>query len=372
MNNQEFSNIIANIYDATLDETLWPELLNKVSDYCGIENTAIVTIDAKSKYTNVFAPRADPHLIQTFNEYWWQKDPTLEPITRRAVGELTSLQNGCGRKSFLQSEFYNDYWKYSDFGIERISSNLIVSDQTFSNIVFQASKSNDHINDTNERKIQEIIPHLIRAQNILQVYRELEFSQYTRLFRAGKTVGTIFVDRNSRIIYADEQSSKLLAQANCVIETAGYLSLLETNFDLQLKKAISALDRRYSQTEFLCNTQIVVAESDINHPFTIKVLPYHANPKNPYGTAAVAMVLIEDKTKQRKTEIQMLRKHLGFTNAEALLAREMMKGDGRAAAAERCGISVNTARTHLSRIFEKTGVNRQAELLRTLIGIIGD
>jgi DNA-binding CsgD family transcriptional regulator len=56
----------------------------------------------------------------------------------------------------------------------------------------------------------------------------------------------------------------------------------------------------------------------------------------------------------------------GLTMAEARLAMEMLRGDGRAAAAERCGISVNTARTHLGRIFEKAGVQRQAELIRRM------
>jgi DNA-binding CsgD family transcriptional regulator len=36
--------------------------------------------------------------------------------------------------------------------------------------------------------------------------------------------------------------------------------------------------------------------------------------------------------------------------------------------AERLGISFATARTHLSRIFEKTGVHRQAELVRLVLG----
>lgn len=45
----------------------------------------------------------------------------------------------------------------------------------------------------------------------------------------------------------------------------------------------------------------------------------------------------------------------------------MLQGDGRNAAAARCGISINAARTHLMRIFEKTGVNRQAELIKVLL-----
>ncbi|MBR0914660.1 hypothetical protein JQ589_32615 [Bradyrhizobium japonicum] len=46
---------------------------------------------------------------------------------------------------------------------------------------------------------------------------------------------------------------------------------------------------------------------------------------------------------------------------------EILKGDGREAAVARLGIAATTVRAHLSRIFEKTGVCRQAELVRLLM-----
>jgi DNA-binding CsgD family transcriptional regulator len=66
-----------------------------------------------------------------------------------------------------------------------------------------------------------------------------------------------------------------------------------------------------------------------------------------------------------------LRRRFGLTSAEAAFAAEILKGDGRRAAARRCGIAEETAKTHLSRIFEKTGAHRQAELVRLLLGAAG-
>jgi hypothetical protein len=50
-------------------------------------------------------------------------------------------------------------------------------------------------------------------------------------------------------------------------------------------------------------------------------------------------------------------------------ALEIARGDGRKAAATRLDIAVTTARTHLTHIFEKTGVRRQAELVRLLMDL---
>jgi DNA-binding CsgD family transcriptional regulator len=88
-----------------------------------------------------------------------------------------------------------------------------------------------------------------------------------------------------------------------------------------------------------------------------------------HSDGPVIAVLFTHSGRRRALLLERLTETWGLTMAEARLALEMMDGDGRAAAAERCGISVNTARTHLGRIFEKLGVHRQAELIRRLADI---
>jgi DNA-binding CsgD family transcriptional regulator len=46
------------------------------------------------------------------------------------------------------------------------------------------------------------------------------------------------------------------------------------------------------------------------------------------------------------------------------LAIELMQGARLTVAAEMLGIATSTAKSHLKRIFEKTGAHRQAELIR--------
>jgi DNA-binding CsgD family transcriptional regulator len=44
-----------------------------------------------------------------------------------------------------------------------------------------------------------------------------------------------------------------------------------------------------------------------------------------------------------------------------------MQGEALVRAADRLGISHNTARTHLQRIYRKTGTSHQGELIRLLL-----
>jgi DNA-binding CsgD family transcriptional regulator len=84
------------------------------------------------------------------------------------------------------------------------------------------------------------------------------------------------------------------------------------------------------------------------------------------------LLLVTDPEQQRRTRRELLRQRFGLTAAEADLALEIARGDGRKAAATRLNIAVTTARTHLTHIFEKTGVRRQAELVRLLMDLGDD
>jgi DNA-binding CsgD family transcriptional regulator len=57
----------------------------------------------------------------------------------------------------------------------------------------------------------------------------------------------------------------------------------------------------------------------------------------------------------------------GLTPAEAGVALAVVEAGGLARAASSLGISRSTARTHLQHVFQKTGVHRQAELVRLLL-----
>jgi DNA-binding CsgD family transcriptional regulator len=86
-----------------------------------------------------------------------------------------------------------------------------------------------------------------------------------------------------------------------------------------------------------------------------------------FSQHAIAIVLVSDPEREIQARVEDLRRRFGFTPAEAAFALEIVKGDGRQAAADRLGITVGTARSHLSSIFDKTGSRRQAELVRLLL-----
>jgi len=80
-----------------------------------------------------------------------------------------------------------------------------------------------------------------------------------------------------------------------------------------------------------------------------------------------AILFISDPEQSAAVGRESLRQDFGLTSAEAGFTREVLKGDGLRAAADRLGISLTTARTHLAHVFDKTGTRRQAELVRLIL-----
>ncbi|MCC6291674.1 MAG: helix-turn-helix transcriptional regulator [Bryobacterales bacterium] len=74
-------------------------------------------------------------------------------------------------------------------------------------------------------------------------------------------------------------------------------------------------------------------------------------------------MLIDDPERQRPASTQALMQIYKLTRKEAALAVKLSEGRPLERAAEELSITYDTARTHLRRIFSKTGTSRQAELL---------
>lgn len=83
----------------------------------------------------------------------------------------------------------------------------------------------------------------------------------------------------------------------------------------------------------------------------------------------LAVVIINDPAMDCQVWTAELSDLFGLTQAESRLAAQIAAGLGAPEAAERLDISVNTARTHLKRVFAKTGTASQTELALLLAGV---
>jgi DNA-binding CsgD family transcriptional regulator len=102
-------------------------------------------------------------------------------------------------------------------------------------------------------------------------------------------------------------------------------------------------------------------------PLTVLVIPHRAGLTWIDVVRPRAVLFITDPEEAAVVRREGLCHDFGLTPAEAGFTREVLKADGLQAAADRLGISLTTARTHLAHVFDKTGTRRQAELVRLIL-----
>jgi len=357
--------IIGRIYDAAIDSAGWSGLLCDIADLCGAENAALVISDSLASRSTVITPRADPAVVAAYGEHWWQHDPTVAATAHLPVGQVTTLAN-TGRERFFQSAFHNEFWRHSGLGAERVATNLIVDDSAFSSFVLQASSRRDEISDEARATFSLLVPHLVRAVEVNCKVQRLEIlNSVSKVQSTSDQTGAIVVDDRMRLVHADVAAEDIMRAGSAITVSRGVVSLRDPEADARLRAAVGACGE--ISLKRTVGERIQARQADGRTRVTIDVMPYRKHADILWGASPAALLLVADSERARHMAIERLRDRFGLTRAEAMLSLEMLKGDGRAAAAGRCGISINTARTHLTRIFEKTGVNRQAELIRVIM-----
>ncbi len=365
---KEFNDLIGSIYDYALDSGAWSDLMSRVADFAGAENAAMVVIDPRIGLSSVLTPRADPNVVAAYNAHWWQHDPTAQATASIPPGQITDLSH-TGRDVYYASAFQNEFWAKSGLGAERLAGNLYTDGIGFGSFVLQTSSARDEITDRMVSVCRMVLPHLVRSVQIQRRLLHLAAALAARDHPDAE--GLMLVDRDLRLLWADADAEAHLARRDAFRIADGRVALCDTAATHRLEAAIRACARPESTTAR--RSEVVLACPNSGAPIVIEVIrnqPLTGASVPPMDTSASATALIAVHHAMHRTERRLagLIELYGLTRAEARLAIEIAKGDGRAAAAARVGISVNTARTHLASIFGKMGVHRQTELMRKIQG----
>lgn len=88
------------------------------------------------------------------------------------------------------------------------------------------------------------------------------------------------------------------------------------------------------------------------------------------GDRSALLLYVRDAVNKSSVSSSVAKELFDFTPAETALALELANGLSLEDTAEKLGIMRNTARAHLRAIFSKTGVRRQAELVRVMLNSV--
>ena len=76
-NEERLSRLICEIYDSTLDPSLWPQVLGKIAEFVGGQSAGLISIDSVSKAGNAhYTFGCNPHYLKLYLDQYAKLDPT--------------------------------------------------------------------------------------------------------------------------------------------------------------------------------------------------------------------------------------------------------------------------------------------------------
>ncbi|HUB64160.1 MAG TPA: hypothetical protein VL996_06865 [Methylocella sp.] len=370
---KELFALIDLIYEAALDNQLWPGVLVKLADAMGAAQVAMPSMDRRANVVATIAPRFDPDLLASWKTYWAFRDPVLARALLRPAGGIYTLGSLMPPEEFARTPVFNELWRPAEYSLATVGANLLANDQFSALICFSNAPGKESQTAGQMLVFEAVLPHLIRALRINRRLWDVELNRLAAMERL-ETMrqGALLADTSARVVVANAAARALLDEGKGLFLERGRLAAASGT---DVLRGLIASCARTLQTLNGPGGELTIAREPPRSPLHVMVVPLRATTRLvdvPWiGVGApVAIVMTSDPDRERQAREANLRRRFGLTVAEAGLATEILKGDGRTAAANRRGISDATAKTHLTNIFSKTGTHRQAELIRLLLDAI--
>jgi DNA-binding CsgD family transcriptional regulator len=170
--------------------------------------------------------------------------------------------------------------------------------------------------------------------------------------------GVIIADSGSRPLFVNRTAGEILNEADGLqIDPTGLATAFRSETAM-LRAAVAAMS---DETPGHASGALTITRPSMRRPLAAIVLPASRAGGFDAGCKK-ALLFLRDPERSDEPPLMLLQRLYGLTAAEAEVAVEIARGEGVPSVAKKLGISHPTVRTHLQRIFGKTGTCKQAQL----------
>ena len=358
----EYDNLIQSIYQGPLEASLWQSFLQNLQKELQAQYVTLLLRPPREGDTGVVLNAVVP-FSESYDSYrnrYFSEDAFVD----LPVGKAMLLDDVLDRESFQQSQYYKDYLHKA--GVEHLLGIDMVDDNGYSaRLRITRGAEADNFNQGDKTLVESLIPHLTQAIALYSriVQAQSQAQAYQDAFDH-MDMGCIILDRKLQVQTINKAAEDLLAgdyglklRDNCLSvggaeENRRFKSLVEAITTRQIEEAGSV-------RAFRIHSQSSVAGLGL----LCRALPPASTPDAGPSVA----IFISDPQKPRVNRVELLEQLFGLTAAESRLALLLANGLSLDEAAEELGVTRNTAKSHLSASFSKTGVTRQPALVQLIL-----
>jgi DNA-binding CsgD family transcriptional regulator len=380
-----FSALVNSIYEGSLDPTVWPEVIGRVSDWLGVKSSLLYT----PLHTVESGGQAISHgfsweTMQTYQCHYHQHDVWTQTGVRRKLIRQGNCLLGTDLvpiPELKETQMFREFLQPND--IPHLATAVIFDGQTadtlptvFSNFRGERDKPFD---EADRRRLSLILPHLSRAMGIMFHLREVERGIAATLSALDNLrIAILLVADDGRIAFANRAALQLIEQQDGLRlrQKPGTKGLRLVADDPSVQARIDQAIRQNLSLNVL-DANHFGQDLSVTRPSgrSAYALRFSALPEQNEFAQGIptprAVIFLSDDGESLALPADVLGHLLGLTPAEARLAAALVHGESLAFVAARLDIKLNTAKTQLQAIYAKLGVDSRAKLVKRILSLAG-
>jgi DNA-binding CsgD family transcriptional regulator len=361
LSNQELSKLLGPLYDAAADPTLWDPFLEQLARKTRSTSAALLIHDFEhSKYSLSSSWQMDPDSIQLYQKHYHKLDVWAQRGLVQTAGHVSNSQSLCPLSEMKTQEIYNDFMLQA--GIEHGMFTMLENNKAcLASVSLYRDRWHSEFTVSEMRTLKFLAPHLQRAFKLhMSLSRMKSHSDNLESALDLFPSGVLFLDHDGRISLMNRKATEVLAERDGLLANRAGLRANRPDESALLVKTVrdaTALTGRASGGTVLISRRT-------RPQLQLLISPLSRSRRS----SQAAVIFIHDPVQNQRPRQEVLRSLYGLTPAESRVA--LLLGDGHAPRkiAELIGVTDNTVRSQIKSVFSKTGIKRQVELVRLLLG----
>jgi DNA-binding CsgD family transcriptional regulator len=366
---QKLSDLIGDVYDAALDHSLWQAVIEGVAHFVRGSGAALFSKDPAAQQGSVhYEAGIDPY----YKQLYFDKYVTLDPATTghffAEIEQPVAIADLMPYHEFVETRFYRE-WVQPQGLVDFVSAVLDKSATSVAMFGVFRHERNGVVDDETRRRMRLIVPHIRRAVLIGRMF-DLKAAEAATLADTldGLSAGMCLVDAGGRVVHANIAGYAILGVGDILRAVDGRLVACDAQVDQTLREIFAAAGQGDAALGTLGIAVPLIGKD--GERYVAHVLPLTSGARRRAGRTytAVAALFVRKAALVVPSAFEVIGKTFKLTPTELRVLLAIVEVGGVPEVASALGVAVTTVKTHLGRLFEKTGTTRQADLVKLVAG----
>jgi DNA-binding CsgD family transcriptional regulator len=365
MRPERLSDIIGSVYDCVLEPQEWSRTLPLISAF---GESAASSIVVQGRLNNSGARIFEDGDRQSFLRLYFEKlaasrMPAMKQVAFDHLGEVATMTMLAGEREPLNSDFYLKWVRPLGFR-DVIGVLVLKSGKRVAWFSVARSDVQSRFTESDLRQMELLSPHICRALLISDAL-DLQSIVATRLAETVDhlSTGVLLTEEKGRIAYMNGSAEAILKDSGALKSKDGHLVAVRPHARDALSRALE--ESSAGRAPSTSGQHAIPLPDEEGSGLIANVLPLQwRDGRNPLAALpGAAAVIIQNPAEGAPAPIEAIGLLYGLTAAERNVLEHVAASHTPQETADRLGVSVNTVKTHLQKIFAKTNTARQADLV---------